>query len=285
MLPNFDLVEPRSLDEALDALADHGGVPIAGGTNVLVDLRGGRDTAGRLVDIARLEELKGIAREDGWVRLGAGTTLSRVLRDPLIAEEAPSLAAAARVFGGAMVRNTATVAGNLCYGSPAGDLIPPLMALDAEVVLRSARGERALPLAEFFTGVRQTARRRDELMTTIRWPARRQRSAQAFYKLGLRKGDAVAVVAIGVALTAENGKCGEARIALGAVAPVVLRAEAAESVLSGQQLSAAVIDEAARRAVDACTPIDDIRATAEYRRHAVGALTRRLVSQAWQAID
>ena len=94
MLPNFDLVEPRSLDEALDALADDGGVPIAGGTNVLVDLRGGRDTAGRFVDIARLEELKGIAREDGWVRLGTGTTLSQVLRDPLVAEEAPSLAAA-----------------------------------------------------------------------------------------------------------------------------------------------------------------------------------------------
>lgn len=195
------------------------------------------------------------------------------------------MAAAGRVFGGAMVRNAATVGGNLCYGSPAADLAPALMALDAEVVLDSAGGGRTLPLSDFFVGVRETRHWADELMTEVRWAPLPARSASRFCKLGLRKGDSIAVVGVAISLTVENGACSRPRIALAAVAPVVMRAKAAEAVLSGATLSAAVIDEAARLAVEDCAPIDDIRASADYRRHVVEALTRRLLTQAAQALD
>ena len=225
-----------------------------------------------------------MGRDDGRVSLGGGTRVADLLRAPLVAEEAPGLAAAARVFGGAMVRNAATLAGNLCYGSPAADLVPPLMALDAEVVLQCAGGARTLALPDFCRGARDTARRRDELLTEVRWPARPRRSAHLFCKLGMRKGDAIAVTAVSVMISAEDGRCGEARIALGAVAPTVVRAPRAEAVLRGRAVTAATIDEAAREAVEACAPIDDIRASADYRRHLVEVLTRRLVTQAWRAI-
>ncbi|MFQ5985548.1 MAG: FAD binding domain-containing protein [Alphaproteobacteria bacterium] len=287
MLPEFDLVQPRSLEEALEALAAENGraVPLAGGTNLLVDLRARRTSADRVVSLAALDELRGIGRKDGRIALGARTTLSELLRHRLMAEEAPALVAATRVFGGAMVRNVATVAGNVCYGSPAADLVPPLLTLDAEVVLASREGTRAVPLDEFTTGVRQTVRRADELLTEIRWPALPPRSANLFYKLGLRKGDAIAVAGAAVALTAEAGTCSRARIALAAVAPVVKRAHDAEAILTGKTLTPAVIDEAARQAKAECSPIDDVRASAEYRRHVIEVLIRRLLAQAWDELD
>lgn len=287
MLPDFDLVLPGSLPEALAALAaDDGRVaPLAGGTNLLVDLRAQRTSADRLVSLAALDDLQGIGRRDGRVVVGARTTLSELLRHPLIADEAPALKAAARIFGGAMVRNAATVAGNVCYGSPAADLVPPLMTLDAEVVLASREGSRAVRLDAFTTGVRQTVRRADELLTEIHWPALPPHSANLFYKLGLRKGDAIALVGVAVALSADGGTCSRARIALAAVAPVVQRAHEAEAMLTGKTPRPALIDEAARKAAEACSPIDDIRASAEYRRHAAEILTRRLLTQAWQELN
>ena len=287
MLSEFDLELPGSLEEALDALAEGGdGVaPLAGGTNLLVDLRARRASHDRLVGLSRISGLDGIGEANGTLRLGAGTTVSALIRSPLIAVEAPALAAAARVFGGAMVRNVATVAGNICYASPAADLVPPLMALDAEVSLRSMGTSRTLPLDGFFLGVRETRRRSDELLTEIRWPARPGSSADLFYKIGLRKGDAITVACVAVSLSAEAGACSRARIVLGAVAPVVLRAREAEAVLEGARLDPATIHQAAARAAAASQPIDDIRASAEYRRHLVEVLTRRLLSQAWAALS
>ena len=287
MLPDFHLVMPRTLPEALDALsvADGCASPLAGGTNLLVDLRAKRAAADRLVSLADIAELQGVARNDGHVTVGACTTLSDLLRNPIVAEEAPALVAAARMFGGAMVRNTATVGGNLCHGSPAADLVPPLLALDAAVVLRNVEAGRIVPLDDFYLVVDKTMRRPDELLTEVRWSRPPPRSASLFCKLGLRKGDAIAVTSVAVSLSAENGVCSRARIALGAVAPVVMRSSGAEALLTGRPLTQSVIDEAARQAADDCAPIDDIRATAEYRRHVVEALTRRLVTQAAQALN
>lgn len=284
MLPEFDLVIPGSLTEALDALSAEGAVPLAGGTSLLVDMRARRSGPKTLVSLAGLPELRAIARREGEITVGGGVTVSELLGHPIIAQEAPALRDAAAVFGGALVRNTATVAGNLCFASPAADLAPPLLALDARVVLKSAAGSRTVALEDFFEGVRQTARRPDEIVTEIRWPALPPGSASRFHKLGLRKGDAIAVVGVAVSLSAENGACTRARIALAAVAPKVIRASAAEAVLMGETLTPEVIDEAARQAVAACAPIDDIRASADYRRHAVEALTRRLVAQARDAL-
>ncbi|MFO0997774.1 MAG: xanthine dehydrogenase family protein subunit M [Alphaproteobacteria bacterium] len=286
MLPQFDLVEPRSLKDALDVLAEQAGstVPLAGGTNVLVDMRTGRRTADRLVSLQHLGELRGLGKANGEVVLGARTTLTDLVYDPRIGEAAPALASAARVFAGAMVRNVATIAGNVCSASPAADLVPPLMTLGATVVLKSRGGERTVPLDQFYPVLHEIARRKDELVTAFRWPKRPDRSAHAFYKLALRKGDAITVTSVAVLLGAEGGKCTSARIALGAVAPTVMRVPEAERILVGAALTDAVLAKAASLAQEACRPIDDIRASAEYRRHAVGVLVRRLVAEAWERV-
>ena len=160
----------------------------------------------------------------------------------------------------------------------------PLLSLDAEVTLTSARGSRSMPLDGLFTGFKESVRESDELITKIAWPTPAANSVNLFYKLGLRKGDAISIVCLAVTIVAADGACTSARIALGAVAPTVIRANAAEDMLVGQGLTPALIDAAARRAAEECSPIDDIRASAGYRRHLVHMLTRRLVGQAWSRL-
>ncbi len=287
MYADFELVIPETLDEALAALAEGDGETraLAGGTNMIVDLRARRATPARLVGLGKIEALRGIRIADRRVTLGARTTMSEILHHPGLAEHAPSLVAQARVFGGQMVRNAATVAGNICSGSPAADVVPPLLALDAEVTLASPGGTRVVPLHEFFLGYKQDARAPGELITEIAWNLPQAPRAELFYKLALRKGDAITVVGVAVALDVENGVCAHARVALGAVAPVVKRATAAEALLTGHALTPASIEAAAQRAVQEVDPVDDIRASASYRRHTVHALTRRLVTQAWDRLN
>ena len=187
MYADFDLVIPETLDEALEALAEANGAggpqPLAGGTNMIVDLRARRVTPSRLVGLGRLEALRGIRVADGRVRMGARTTMSDILRHPDLAGHAPSLVEQARVFGGQMVRNAATVAGNICSGSPAADVVPPLLALDAEVTLASTSGTRVVPLSEFFLGYKRDARAPGELVTEIAWDIPPAHSSNRFYKL------------------------------------------------------------------------------------------------------
>lgn len=287
MYADFELVIPETLDAALAALAQGNGEAqvLAGGTNLIVDMRARRATPRRLVGLGQLEALRSIRIEDGRVRLGARTTMSDILHHPTLAEHAPALIAQARVFAGQMVRNAATVAGNICSGSPAADVVPPLLACDAEVTLANTGGTRVVPLHEFFLGYKEDARAAGELMTEIAWNLPQAPTAELFYKLARRKGDAITVVGVAVALSAEDGVCARARIALGAVAPVVTRATAAEDLLTGQKLTPDLIEAAAQQAVQEVDPIDDIRASAGYRRHTVHALTRRLVTQAWDRLN
>lgn len=286
MHARFDLLTPMAVDEALDALAKDGErMPLAGGTNILVDLRARAIAPKTLMSLENLAGLRRIESADGRVTLGGRTTVSDILRHPHMRRFGASLSAAADVFAGQMVRNTATVAGNICCGSPAADLMPPLLALDAQVTLRSRRGIREVPLAEFFIDYKRNVRAADELVTRVGWPEPPSNSADFFHKLARRKGDAITVVGIAVALTLDGGKCRRARIALGAVAPTVRRATQAESMLEGETLTAALIEAAARQAADASSPIDDIRATGEYRRHGVHVLTRRLLTQAWEKLS
>ena len=283
MLPAFELTIPTTLDAALGALGD-GATALAGGTNLLVDIRARSATPARLVAIDRLAELRRIETAGGRVTIGALTTVSDVMGHPGMAKFGPSMVASARLFGGQMVRNAATIAGNVAYGSPAADMMPPLLSLDAEVTLTSARGSRTVPLDGLFSGFKDSLREADELIAEIAWPTPATNGANLFYKLGLRKGDAVSVVCLAVTVVAEAGACSRARIALGAVAPTVMRARAAEAMLEGEALTPALIDAAGRRAAEECSPIDDIRASAGYRRHVVHMLTRRLVGQAWDQL-
>ena len=288
MYAPFELDMPSDLAGALDALAGDGGdstvVPIAGGTNLIVDMRARRDRPDRVVGLGKVGELRGMDFGPERISIGGGTTVTDLLRSPEIAEAAPSLVESARLFAGLMVRNTATVAGNIACGSPAADLVPPLLSLDADVTLTSVSGARTVPLDEYFLDYRRDVRRADELITRISWPHRPERSVNTFYKLARRKGDAITVTGVALTLAAAGGLCVKARIALGAVAPVVLRAREAEALLEGRAPTPAIIEQAAAAAAAASSPIDDVRASAEYRRHTVEALTRRMVARAWDRL-
>lgn len=278
-LPAFDLLQPASLTEALDALKSFPNArPIAGGTSLLVNLRDGRDTAGHLIDLSRIEGLRQIEIQEGELILGALTPITALIDSPLIAEHAPILRDAAQTFASPLVRNRATVGGNLADASPAADMAPPLLALGAHVDLASAEGTRSLPLDAFFEGVRKTALQSSELITAIRFPLAKADIRTSYRKLGLRKADAISVLSVAVAVTIREGVCADARIALGAVAPTPLLAEEAAGVLAGQGLTPETITNAASLAANACSPIDDVRSTAAYRQRTVETLVRRLLT-------
>lgn len=282
MLPEFELLMPRTLPEALEMLAQRApdGMPIAGGTNVIPDLRGGRYRPACLVNVAGLPELRGIRREDGFLVIGGGVTIAEVLEDLLVARHAPVLQEAAKMLASPLVRNRATVAGNLANASPAADMAPPLLVLDAEVELASREGVRRVPLKDFFVHVRRTVRQPHELVTAIRVPLPPEGSRARFFKVALRKADAIAVVNGAVrADLGEDGCCRAARIALGAVAPTPIRAWEAERALEGQPLTPEVIAGAARLAAEATRTIDDIRGSAAYRRVVTEVMVRRILTE------
>ena len=282
MLPEFDLIRPNTIPEALAILAEHGAaaMPVAGGTNVLVDLRAGKHQPQVLVDVARLPGLRSIQREDGHLVVGGGTTISDLLYEPLIARHAPALREAASVFANPLIRNRATVGGNLADASPAADTAPPLLALDAEVELASQNGTRRVPLVDFLVGVRKTLRRSDELLIAVRFPVPLSGNVSHFQKVGLRRADAISVLSAAVGVTCDAaGRCTVARIALGALAPRPLRAAAAETLLVGEKLTPAAIAEAARLAGEAARPINDIRGSADYRRQVTEVIVRRLLDK------
>jgi CO/xanthine dehydrogenase FAD-binding subunit len=282
MLPEFDLLMPETLSEALEMLSQGAPetVPLAGGTALLPDMRGRTRRPAKLVNVEGLEGLHGIRREDGHVVAGAGVTIAELLDDALIAQSAPVLQQASAVFANPLVRNRATLGGNLVYASPAADTAPPLLVLGAEVELASHEGVRRVPLEEFFVGVRQTVRCPDELLVAVRWPVPPAGSDGAFRKLALRKADAIAVVSAAVWVERdEDGRCRDARVALGAVAPTPIRARATEEALRGRVLTPEVIAEVAHVSCGETACIDDVRSTADYRARVAGVLVRRLLAQ------
>ena len=277
MLPEFDLLTPQTLPEALEMLASGAPdvQPLAGGTNLIVDMRSGYSSPAVVVNIAKLEELRSIRQENGHLIVGSGVTVAELLESSLIARLAPIMREAAAAFANPLIRNRATVGGNLVNAAPCADTAPPLLALDAEVVLKSQEGVRRLPLEEFLVDAFRTARRPQELLTAVRWPVSPPHSAGAFRKMGLRKVTCMAKVDVAVVVESDgNGCCQEARIALGAVAPRNFRVHAAEDLLRGRPLTAGRIAEAARVTAEAARP----RVGSEYKRQVVKALTRRLLT-------
>lgn len=275
----MEFLRATSVDEALAAARD-GAAFVAGGTNLVPDVLFGRKKIARAVDISRLDELRFIVETDGKIRIGALATVTDLLDSDLIRAAAPPLYESALEFAGPLVRNRASVAGNLMDASPAADLAPPLLAQDAVVELASAEGERALPLSEFFLDYRKTAARPEELVTAIVIEPLRAEDRCAYYKLQLRRAMAIAVVGMAVALRMEEDVCTEAAIALGAVAAIPYRAQAAEAHLRGKEVGEAEIEAAAAAAEESAQPIDDVRASAAYRKKMCGVLVRRLLKKA-----
>ncbi len=272
-----------SVDEALALLHEHGQAAriVAGGTDLIIELEQGKHTQLKyLIDITRVPGLDQIRLENGNIRLGPLVTHNHVVYSALIREKALPLAQAAWEVGAPQIRNRATVAGNLITASPANDTITPLIALDAELTLASVSGERRLKLEDFYTGFRQTALREDELLRAISIPALGADERGIFLKLGLRRAQAISVVDAAVVIQqAADGRVSRARIALGSVAPTIVRAPAAEDYLLGKTLSDGAIAEAARLASAAVQPIDDVRGSAVYRSEMVKALVARALRQ------
>lgn len=276
---------PTTLDEALALKAYHGDDArfLAGGTDLLIELdRGQRHTANGdplgVIDLTRIPGLAEIEMDGGQIHLGALVTHNQCVADDRMVRHALPLARACWEVGAPQIRNRATVAGNLITASPANDTIVPLLALDATVTLHSAtRGPRTLPLADFYTGFRRVDLAADELLTRISFAPLGEQQQGAFIKLGLRRAQAISVNSVAVVLTwdAARQTVTRAAISLGAVAPTVVRAVAAEAYLAGKPLTDAVITHAARLAVEAASPIDDVRSSAAYRRAMVETLTAR----------
>lgn len=270
---------PSTLAHAFALLAEGGRRPLAGGTDVLVERAAGVGATGRYLDLAALEELRGIRVEDDALVLGAATTYADLRRSPLVAEHAPVLAAMAAEVGAAQIQNRGTLGGNIATASPAGDSLPVLLALDAEIVVGGAHGERTIPAAAFFPSYRRTALAVDELILRVRIPVRPDRTV-AFRKVGTRRAQAISVVVLAVAWRAENGAWHDVRVAVGSVAPTPIRARATEAALEGTMPTAAAAAAAAATLAAEITPIDDVRSTAEYRRAVAGRVLHRIVRDA-----
>lgn len=282
MVYRFEYHRAGSLDEALALLSQHKGSEAAAGcTNIIVDARSERKVPDVLVDIDGLDDLRYARRENGTVRLGARTTLSDCLKLPLLTEEAPVLGMMAAEFAGTLIRNRATLAGNIAYASPAADVVPALQALGASLTLMSTeRGSRQVLLTDFIVGPRKTTLERDELITEISFPASNGEVKAGYFKFALRNAMAISLVSGAVVLRMDGKVIAEASLSLGAVAATPYRVTKAEELLKGQEPTEALIREAAKAASDSASPISDIRASADYRREMTGVMTRRIIEQA-----
>ena len=288
-LPPFEYAAPTSGEELAGLLAAHGSKArvLAGGTDLINWMAEKSYRPDLVIDLRKVPELAGIAHTPGeGVTIGAATRIETIEHSPLIRELYPALAFAASQIGSPQIRAMATIGGNCCNASPCADMPPPLVTLEATVVLKSARGTREIPLEAFITGNRQTAIAPDEYMEAVKIPEKWPHSASRFLPFGLRAAQEIdiASVAVNLAVDPSTGKITRARIAMGAVAPFAMRAQKAEAMLEGQPASDALFDEAAASCGQECRPIDDLRASAPFRRHIITVFARRLLREARAAI-
>jgi carbon-monoxide dehydrogenase small subunit/xanthine dehydrogenase small subunit len=273
-------VTPRTLDAAYALLAERRWRPLAGGTDALVERSAGKPDDRGYLDLGALEALRGIRLEADTLVLGAATTYAELRQSPLIAEHLPVLAEMAREVGAAQIQNRGTLGGNIATASPAGDSLPVLLALDADFVLGSSRGERTVAASAFFTSYRRTALADDELLLRIRVPLPTGR-AVAFRKVGTRRAQSISVVSIALAWRADtDGRWHEVRLALGSVAPTPIRAASTEALLEGARPTRDLAVRASAALKAEISPIDDVRSTAAYRRAAAGRVLERIIRDA-----
>ena len=278
LISNRRWFQPASLDEALEMLRDEGPLtPLAGCTDLYVALNFGTLTDDRFVNLWGLDPLRRIGLRSGVLSIGALATYTDLMRSGAVRRYVPMLAAAARAIGGVQIQNRGTIGGNVANGSPAGDTLPVLAAADAVVVLRGGNDTRRVPITRFYTGYRRSVRRPDELIVAFEIPPLRGR--QWFRKVGTRAAQAISkVVMAGVAPSRTRGRgpgAGRAiRLALGSVAPTVMRASKTEAAL----MSGASVEEAQHVLMQEIAPIDDLRSTAEYRRRVAANLLARFLN-------
>jgi len=284
MLHRFEYLRPERLSEALDVLKKRGreAKVLAGGTDLLVRMKEDAVRPKVILDIGRVEELRGIRQEDRSVWVGPLTTHREIAGTDLVRRHARALAEGAARVGSPQIRHRATIGGNLVNASPAADSVPPLFVLGAEVHISSAGGDRWLAVGDFFRGPGETVLEPNELVTGLRIPLPDDdRTISRYEKFGTRSALSVAVASVAAAAAREpDGRLEWIRIAMGSVGPVVLRAGEAEKMLAGKEIDERLIDRAARAAAGQCCPIDDVRGSAWYRRRLATALLKRIL-RAW----
>ena len=278
-MESFSYRAPRSLAEAVELLAGDGDPRprvLAGGTDLLVQLRAGAVAGGLLVDVKRIPDLAALTFDDDGLRLGAAVPAIEILENRRVVELYPGLTDAVGLIGSAQVQGRASVGGNLCNASPAADSVPVLIALDAQCLITGPGGSRTVAVESFVTGPGETALGRGEILVELRLPRPALGSADAYLRFTPRTEMDIAVAGVAVNLTRDSdGVCHAARVALGAVAPTAIASPAAARALIGTRIDEEALARAGAAAGAACTPIDDKRGTAVFRRKLVGVLTRR----------
>jgi len=284
MRSEIDVITPISLDEALGILHESpsGLRIVAGGSDVIVQLRDGVIKTEKLLNILSVKELRFVRMEDGQIHVGALATYNDITTSPLTRAQAWPLVEAARQIGAIQLQNTATIGGNLGNASPAGDSLPPLYALDAVVVTRNTSGKREIPIEQFYVGYRKTALKPDELIAEVHFKPLGEQDRGAYRKLGLREANAISIVDVATVLRGKtsDGAFEEARVALGAVAPTITRAKACEQALTDKPLTPEALKKAATLATNDAVPIDDIRGSAQYRKDVVTSLVYEALEEA-----
>jgi xanthine dehydrogenase iron-sulfur cluster and FAD-binding subunit A len=283
LVNDFTYLEPESFSETLALLAQHGKRArlLAGGTYLLIQAKMERQAPEYIINVQKVPELAGVAWHSDGLHLGALTTIHSLRSTADVWRDYTALAEACAAFGSTQIQKMGTVGGNLCNGSPASDAVPALLAFDAGLVLQSAEGERELPVEDFLLGPGRTALREGELLSTIRLPRPKAGVGSAFIKLSRVEADLAKVSAAAVVMR-DGDRVVECRLALGSVAPTVMRAKEAEALLIGQPFSPELALEAGQAASLAVSPIDDVRSTAWYRREVVKAVAHDVLCVAWE---
>ncbi|MBF6567522.1 MAG: xanthine dehydrogenase family protein subunit M [Candidatus Binataceae bacterium] len=274
---------PTTIEQAVGILSAHGesARPICGGTDILIQLRAGTRQPDYIVDIKRIPELSRISFDPKTgLRLGASVPCIQIFENQIMRQHYPGLTEAAHLIGSLQIQSRASVGGNLCNGSPAADTTPALIALGAVARLIGPKGERQVKAEDFVVSPGRTVIQPGELMVELLIPAPAAHTSDAYLRFIPRNEMDIAVVGVGASITLDGDKCVAARISLGAVAATPLLAAKASQSLAGKKIDAAKIEKAAELAMEQASPIDDMRGTAEFRKHLVGVLTRRTLERA-----
>jgi len=286
MISTITAWSPRTLAEAYHILTQEQGriKVLAGGTDLMVMLHAGSEYSPAYLNIWNLGELRGISATDDRVRVGALTTYTQLQRSTLVQQHAPILAQAASMIGGWQIQNRGTLGGNIVNASPAGDTLPVLAVLEAELEIGSSRGTRLVPFNTFYTGYRRTVLAPDELLLSVILPKRRPQEQQYFRKVGTRQAQAISKVVMALRLQQRQpGRVDDIQIAFGSVAPTVMRAPQTEALLQNQILSPARIAAAREQVMAEVRPISDVRSTAAHRRTVAGNILGRALYELAQA--
>jgi CO/xanthine dehydrogenase FAD-binding subunit len=283
-MESIEYLKPNNIKELLLLVAENKSrmTVIAGGTNLIPEMRDGVKTPQVLVDVSDLGELAGIQLDTDGITIGAATTIAEIAASPVIREHLPILSKAAGELGNPLTRNRATIGGNLANASPCADTAPPLLALEATVHIIDAGGkERAVPIEKFFMGYKLTRLGRGDVMTRISLSLPEREAKGGHTKLGLRKAASICVASVALMLLKENGHIAKVRIAFGSVAPQPIRAYALEALIEGNVINDALLADCDALLQKEISPIGDIRGTQSYRQAATGAILRRNLLQAW----